>query len=296
MDRFLQQVADGIVNGSIYALVALALVLIHRTTGLVNFAQGELAMLSTYVAWSLLDSGASMPVAVAVTLAASFAGGALIERVLIRPVESSSPLAIVMITIGLFISVNSLAAWIWTPIGRPLRPLFGFGGDVFELPAGVRLNGQELTIVAILLVVAGALYVFFRLTRIGLLMRAASSNPTSSRLAGVNVGRLLMLGWGLAATMGALAGILVAPKLTLSPSLMLIVLIYGFAAATLGGFDSPLGAVVGGIAVGLAESLAATYVAFVGSDLKLAVAFALILVVLLVRPAGLFGSRTVHRA
>lgn len=295
MTRFLQQLADGVVNGSIYAFVALALVMIFRATHLINLAQGQMAMMSTYVAWELTETGSSMWLAVLVTIVASFLAGMLIERVLIRPVEGSSPLNIVIMTIGLFLVLSSLAAWIWTGIGRPVPNLVGFGSHVYELRE-VRVNGQELHIVATLAVVVAGLYLLLQRTKLGLLMRAAASNPDSSRMLGIRVGRLLMLAWGLSAAIGALAGSLVAPKLTLSPNMMLIVLIYAFAAATLGGFDSPVGAVVGGIIVGVAESLSATYVGFIGADLKLGVAFLLILVVLLIRPSGLFGSKEVARA
>lgn len=295
MERFLQQVLDGAINGSVYAFLALALVLVYRSTHVVNFAQGEMAMFTAYIAWALTERGEPMWRALLLTVAVAFVAGAATERVLIRRLYSSNPLPPIIVTIGLFITLNSLAAWIWASIGRPMPPLFSFGGDVYELPGGARLNGQEVTIVVALALVGIGLWLFLQRTRLGLAMRAIAYNPESSRLVGIDVGRLLMVGWGMAAATGALAGVLVAPKLTLAPNMMLTVFLYAVAAATLGGFDSPVGAIVGGLVVGLVETLSATYISFVGADMKLVVAIALIIVVLLVRPAGLFGTTRVAR-
>jgi branched-chain amino acid transport system permease protein len=296
MERFVDQAADGIINGSIYAFVALGLVLIFRSSGVVNFAQGELAMFATYAAWELTERGSPMWLALTGVALVSFVAGAAVERTLIRPVQAGGPLAIVIVTIGLLIALNSLAGWMWEFIGRPVPNLFPFGAELVDLPGGARVTGQELTIVGVLAAVVGALHLLLHHSRVGLAMRAVAFDRTSARLVGIRVERLLMLGWGLAAVVGSLAGALVAPKLTLAPNMMIGVLIYAFAAATLGGFDSVLGAVVGGIVVGLAESLGATYLPFVGSDLKLVVPVGIILLVLAVRPAGLFGSTAAERA
>jgi branched-chain amino acid transport system permease protein len=202
-------------------------------------------------------------------------------------------LTLVIVTLGLFILLNSLAGWIWGFGNRGFPSLFP--DDSVDL-AGVRLSVESLGIVALLLVVVGLLFLLFQRTKIGLAMRAAALNPEASALTGVRVGHMLMLGWGLAAVLGALAGVLVAPRLFLDVNLMGGVLIYAFAAAALGGFDSPIGAVVGGWIIGVSENLAGTYVDFIGADLKILVPLVIIFVVLLVRPAGLFGTREVARA
>jgi branched-chain amino acid transport system permease protein len=291
--QFIQLVIDGIAIGSIYGALALALVLIFRSTGIVNFAQGEMAMFSTFGAWALVQAGFPLGVALLLALAGSFIGGMVIERVIIRPVEGQDPLTILIVTLGLFILVNSLAGWIWGFNNRGFpRALPDGSADV----AGINLSYESLGIVAVLLVVVGLLYLLFQKTKLGLAMRAAAANPESAPLVGISVGRTLMIGWGLAALLGALAGVLVAPQLFLDVNFMGGVLVYSFAAATLGGFDSPKGAVIGGWIIGVAETLAGEYIGFIGSDLTILVPLAIIFVVLLVRPNGLFGSPEVVRA
>ncbi len=293
MERFIQVSVDGIAAGSVYGAVALALVLIFRSTGIVNFAQGEMAMFSTFIAWQFTQSGVSIALAVLATLVISFVGGMLIERILIRPVEGGEVLTLVIVTLGLFIMINGLAAVIWDPNTRAFPSLFPRGAvDV----AGVRFGADAIGITLLALAVVGVIYLIFQKTKIGLAIRAAAVNPESSRLVGVPVGRTLMIGWGLAAAVGALAGALIAPRLFLDVNFMSSVLIYSFAAATLGGFDSALGAMVGGWVIGLSENLAGAYVEFIGSELKILVPLAIILGVLLVRPTGLFGSAEVARA
>jgi len=293
MDRFVQLVVDGIAIGSVYGALALALVLIFRSTGIVNFAQGEMAMFSTFIAWGLVQGGVPLGLALVATLAISFAGGMLVERVIIRPVEGEDPLTILIVTLGLFILVNSAAGWIWGFNNRGFpRALPDGSTEVL----GVRLSFESLGIVAVLLAVCGLLYLLFERTKLGLAMRAAAANPASARLVGIDVGRTLMIGWGLAALLGALAGVLVAPQLFLDVNFMGGVLVYSFAAATLGGFDSPKGAVIGGWIIGVAETLAGDYIGFIGSDLTILVPLAIIFGVLLVRPNGLFGSPEVVRA
>jgi branched-chain amino acid transport system permease protein len=286
-------VVDGIADGSIYAALALALVLIHRSTGIVNFAQGEMAMFSTFIAWGLVNGGSPLWVALLGAFALSFAGGMVIERVLIRPVEGGQPLPLVIVTLGLVVLVNSAAGWIWGFTNRAFPSVFPRNAVSV---GGVALGVEPLGIIAVLLAVVGLLWLLFQKTRLGLAMRAAAQNPESSRLLGIRVGRLLMLGWGLAAMLGALAGVLVAPRLFLDVNLMGGVILYSFAGAALGGFDSPLGAVVGSWIVGVAETLAGTYVEPIGADLKVLVPLAIIVGVLMVRPSGLFGSREVTRA
>jgi branched-chain amino acid transport system permease protein len=293
MERFLQVVVDGIADGSVYAALALALVLIFRSTGVVNFAQGEMAMFSTFLAWALADAGLPIGLALAGALVLAFLGGMLVERVLVRPVEGGNPLNLVIVTLGLFILVNAAAGWIWGFDLRDFPQLFP--GGVASI-GGVSLSIESLGIIAVLLVVVGLLWLLFTHTPIGLAMRAAAQDPASARLVGVPVGRMLMLGWGLASLLGAVAGVLVAHRLFLDTNLMAGVLVYSFAGAALGGFDSPIGAVVGSWIIGVTEALAGTYVDAIGSDLKVLVPLAVIFVVLLVRPAGLFGSPEVTRA
>jgi branched-chain amino acid transport system permease protein len=291
--QFAQLVVNGLADGSVYGALALALVLIFRSTGIVNFAQGEMAMFSTFVAWGLLQADVPLAPAVAAALGLSFLAGMAIERVIVRPVEGRDPLTLAIVTLGLFILINSGAGWIWGFDSRAFPGLFG--DDTLDV-AGVRVEVESIGVVAVMLAVVGLLYLLFRYTRIGLAMRAVASNPESSRLAGISVGRTLMVGWGLAALVGALAGALTAPRLFLDVNFMGGVLIYSFAAATLGGFDSPIGAVVGGWIIGIAETLASYYLDFIGEDLKILVPLAIILVVLLIRPNGLFGSDEVARA
>ena len=293
MERLIQTLVDGVATGSLYGALALAVVLIFRTTGIVNFAQGEMAMFSTFVAWGLLKAGLPLGIAILATLALSFAGGMLIERVIIRPVEGGEVLTLVIVTLGLFILTNSGAGWIWGFENRGFPSIFP--DDAVSL-AGVDVAVDSLGIVALLLAVVGVLFLLFQRTKIGLAIRAVSLNPDSSRLAGISVGQTLMIGWGIAALVGALAGVLIAPRLFLDVNFMGGVLVYSFAAATLGGFDSPFGAVIGGWVIGITENLAGTYVDFIGSDLKILVPLAVILVVLLIRPSGLFGSAEVARA
>jgi branched-chain amino acid transport system permease protein len=293
VERFIQVIIDGWATGSLYGALAVAVVLIYRSTGIVNFAQGEMAMFSTFIAWGLLEAGLPLGLALLCTLALSFVGGMVIERVIIRPVEGGEVLTLVIVTLGLYILVNSAAGWIWGFGNRAFPSLFGDG--TVEL-AGVDISVESIGIVAVLLAVVLALFAIFQRTKIGLAMRAVSINPESSRLVGISVGRTLMIGWGIAALVGALAGALIAPRLFLDVNFMGSVLIYSFAAATLGGFDSPFGAVLGGWIIGIAENLAATYVDFIGSDLKILVPLLAILIVLLFRPTGLFGSAEVARA
>jgi len=293
MERFIQVIIDGWATGSLYGALAVAVVLIYRSTGIVNFAQGELAMFSTFIAWGLLQAGLPLGLALLATFAISFVGGMLIERVIIRPVEGGEVLTLVIVTLGLYILVNSLAGWIWGFGNRAFPSLFG--DSQFDV-AGVSIAVESIGIVVVLLAVVGLLFAIFQRTKIGLAMRAVSMNPDSSRLVGISVGRTLMIGWGIAALVGALAGALIAPRLFLDVNFMGGVLIYSFAAATLGGFDSPFGAVLGGWIIGIAESLAGTYVDFIGADLKILVPLVAILVVLLFRPTGLFGSAEVARA
>jgi len=290
MQQFAQQVVSGLALGAVYASLALAIVLIHRTTHVVNFAQGEMAMFTTFLAWSLNHHMSYWP-AFLVTCALAFAGGVAIERLVIRPVENASPLTLIMVTIAMFVILNGLASWIWGGETRNFPSPFS---GVVEI-GGVTLSKHELGVIGVTLVVLALLWSFFRYTRLGLAMRSAAIGPTTSRLLGVRVGWMLALGWGLAAVLGAVSGMLVAPIVFLDPTMMQAVLIYSFAAAVLGGIDSPIGAVVGGLALGVTINLLGTYVDIVTPELELPVAFAVLIGVLLLRPAGLFGRVVVRR-
>jgi branched-chain amino acid transport system permease protein len=292
MDTFLQQVLTGLATGGVYASIALALVMIFQATSFVNFAQGEMAMFSTYLAWQLIDGGLSYWAAFALTLAISFAGGVVLERVLIRPMENAPVLSIVIITLGMLVIFNSVAGWIWSYVIKSFPS--PFPADPIRLGAFV-FGPHSLGVIAVTLLLLALLFVFFRFTPLGLAMRAATQNPVSSRLVGIRVGWMRALGWGLAALLGAVAGMLIAPIVFLEPNMMGGILIYGIAAATLGGVTSPGGAVLGGFLVGVIENLAATYVPFIGTELKLTVALVVIVGVLLVKPSGLFGHVEVRR-
>jgi len=288
MHQFLQQVFSGLAVGAVYGSVALALVMIYRATDLINFAQGEMAMFSTYIAWTLVNAGLPFWAAFVLTLAISFLGGMTLERIVIRPVENAPVLAAVIVTIGLALIFNSLAGWIYTytvqefPSPFPDRPILG-----------ALITTNDLGVIIVTLLMLLLLFLFFRFTSTGLAMRAAAQNPVSARLCGIPVGRMLAIGWGLAAAIGATAGIMVAPVLFLDPYMMGGVLLYAFASALLGGIGSPVGAVVGGLIVGVTENLVGTYL--IASQLKLTVALVLIILVLVFKPHGLLGTGIVQR-
>lgn len=289
MMEFAQQVAAGFVNGCIYAMLALALVMIYRATNHVNFAQGEMAMFSTYVAWSLLHAGLPYWAAAAGAVVFGFVVGALVERVALRPLHDAPILAIVTVFVALMIIIQSAAGLIFGHESRSFPSPFEGWGSVGQ---GL-LSGHALGTVAVTLAVLLAMSAFFKFTRLGLSMRAAALNPLSSSLSGVNVGRVLMIGWGVAGAIGAIAGLLAAPVVFLGPHMMAGVMIYGFAAAVLGGVDSPVGAVVGGLLLGIGENLLGAYVT--GNELKLTIALVVMFAILVVKPRGLFGGKAIQR-
>jgi len=290
--EFAQQIAAGIREGAIYAGLALALVIIYRSTRVINFAQGEMATFTTFVAWSLMNHGLSFWVAFPIVLAIAFVGGITIETVLIRPIENANVLTIVIVTLGLALLINGLTSLIW---GGGNRQFHGpFSTRTIDV-GGVPISVQDIGIVVVSLALVVLLGLFFRFTKLGLALRASALNPDSSRLVGVRVGWMLALGWGIAAVLGAVAGMMIAPVVFLDPNMMQTILLYAFAAAVLGGLDSPVGAVVGGILLGVTITLLGRYVGFIGSTLKLPTALLLILLLLLVRPGGLFGRVAVRR-
>jgi branched-chain amino acid transport system permease protein len=288
MDLLIHQILAGLATGGIYASVALALVMIYQATHLVNFAQGEMAMFATYLAWTLMQAGVPYWGAFFITVAAAFVGGVILERVVIQPVENAPILSVVIVFIGLLVIFNSIAGWIYTytikpfPSPFPAQPLFG----------NSYVSSHELGTTGVTLTVLALVFGFFRYTPLGLAMRAAAQNPVSSRLVGVRVGWMLALGWGLASAIGAVAGIMVAPVVFLEPNMMGGILLYAFAGALLGGIDSPGGAVLGGFIVGVLENIVGMYL---GTEVKLTVALVIIVSVLVVRPSGLFGKIHVAR-
>ncbi|MGH3321661.1 MAG: branched-chain amino acid ABC transporter permease [Streptosporangiaceae bacterium] len=287
-----QQVVDGIGSGSIYAALAIALVLVYRATGVVNFAQGQMAVLSAYIAWSLTAVGVPVGAAIAATVGISLVIGSATERVVIRRFEGQSQLVAIVVTVALLITVNGLVSLWWGDVIKQFPGIFP--GKVFAL-GPLHVATSLLGTVGVLLLVIVVLQLVMMRTRLGLALRAAATNPGSSALAGLPVGPLLMVGWALAAAVGAVSGCLVAPTLFLTPGMMDTVLVYALAAAVLGGLESPLGAVVAAWVIGVAQNLAGSYLPFVGNDLQIAVPLVLMCLVLLVRPQGIFGRKTAER-
>lgn len=317
MELFLQQVMTGLATGSVYGLVALAIVLIYRSTDVINFAQGEMAMFTTFFAWMLIDGSflgfhihpLHFWIAFALTLVFAATMGALLERIVIRPVEGRPILTIVIVTLGLFSIFNNLATWSWGGIPKafPAPPeihvtgITFFGDGALDIGPTV-ISYHDLTIMVVAVGIMLALYVFFQYTPIGLAMRGTAQNPVAARLMGIHVGNILTLGWALSALVGAVGGMMIAPLVLLQPPMMMGVLLYAFAAAVLGGMDSPPGAVVGGLTLGIVENLVGTYtteeylhVDWFGPEMKLTAALVVIVLVLLIRPTGLFGRRALRR-
>jgi branched-chain amino acid transport system permease protein len=289
MQVFWHQVLSGLATGGIYASIALSLVMIYQATHHINFAQGELAMFSTYIAWMMIDAGFPYWAAFFLTLVFSFVAGVLIERIVVRPVENSPILTVVIVFVGLLVITNSIAGWIFSYTIKSFPSPFPSNAWY----ASSYLSAHEIGMIAVTLGVLLLVFLFFRFTPLGLAMRGAAQNPISSRLVGIRVGWMLALGWGLAGAVGAVAGMMAAPIVYLDPNMMSGILLYGFAAALLGGIDNPWGAAAGGFIVGILENLAGAYV--VGTEIKLTVALILIVGVLVVRPSGLFGRVLVTR-
>lgn len=291
MDLLLNQIVAGIATGSIYALMALAVVMIFQAINHLNFAQGEMAMFSTFLSWQLMQWGLSYWGAFSLALIISFGLGIAIERLLFRPLSKAPDLTSLAGFVGLFAIVNSGAGLIWDFTVRPYPSPFG---SLDGLTLGPFSSHQAGTI-GVTLSLLAVLFLFFKFTRIGLALRATALAPESARLVGINTGWMIALGWGMAAAIGAIAGMLIAPVVFLEPNMMGGVLIYGFAAAVLGGLTSPLGAVLGGILIGIFENVVGTYIPGVGNEVKLPVTLALIILVLVLKPAGMLGKRSIKR-
>lgn len=292
MGTFIQLVFDGLSTGSIYAALALAIVLVNQATGMVNFAQGGMAVLSGYLAWQGLQWGLPLLLAILVAVLASFVIGAVVERYLMRRFERGDPDTAIVVTVGLLTLITGFCAWLWSYNNRLFPSLFPL--ETVEI-LGAAVSIRSLGTIAVIVAIMILLQLLFVGTKLGLALRAVAVNPQSAAYSGLPVGRLLMVGWGLAAVLGAVAGVLVAPSLTLTPGMMDSALVYALAAVILGGLSSPIGVVVAAWLIGVLENLAAVYVPFIGHDLKIAVPFILIFVVLIVRPQGLFGRKVVVR-
>ena len=310
MQIFLTSVINGLSLGAIYATVGVALVLIFKATAVLNFAQGEMAMFGAFIAY-VLAVEQSIPIGFAIALAVlvSAVAAAGIERVLVRPLPVGDPLPVVLVTLGLFYIVNAIAGDVWNFQARVFPPVLqrfptwmpGIGGERFFEIGGARVFATTAVLVVGLTLMIIAVHYILNGTKVGLAFRAVSSNLESSSLVGISPGRLMQFGWALAAAVGTLSATLVAPVLTLQPNMMATVLIYALAGAALGGLDSVGGTVLGGIVVGLLQSVGVTWLVVIqlgqswASVLQLAVAFLVIVGVLLVRPTGLFGSRPIAR-
>jgi branched-chain amino acid transport system permease protein len=289
VEGVIHQIFSGLANGCIYGSIALALVMIYQATHHLNFAQGEMATFSTFVAWALIQRGMPYWVAFALTFGLSFVAGLAIQRLILRPVERAPVLTNVNVFIGLLLIFNAFSGWFFDHTVKAFPSPFAQEGILKTPYFSAHEFGSFLVMLAVLL----ALYAFFRFTPIGLAMRAAAQNPESARLVGIRVSWMLAFGWGLAAAIGAVAGMMVAPIVFLDPNMMAGILLYGFAAALLGGVDNPWGAVIGGLIVGVLENLLGAYV--IGTELKLTVALVLIVGTLTLMPSGLFGKHVVTR-
>lgn len=291
MELFTNQVLAGIATGAIYACMALAVVMIYQAIDHLNFAQGEMAMFSTFIAWQLMQWGTPYWIAFILVLIFSFIGGVVIERALFKPLAKAPVLTHVAGFIALFAIVNSVAGLTWDFTIKQFPSPFGSAPFL----GSQLISTHQAGMIGVTLVLLILLFLFFRYTRVGLAMRAAAVMPESARLVGINTSWMIALGWGMAAAIGSIAGMLIAPVVFLEPNMMGGVLIYGFAAAVVGGLSSPLGAVIGGFLVGVFENLVGTYIPGVGNELKLPIALALIITVLVVKPHGLFGRTIVKR-
>jgi branched-chain amino acid transport system permease protein len=286
MQQFLNVTLSGISQGAIYAAFALALVLIWRSTRIINFAQGSMAMFTTYLALTLIENGMSYWVGFVVALLGGLLLGAGVERVVMRPVEGGPELNAVIVTLGLFVAFQALAAILFGASFKSFPAPFDLRGFTVG-SVNIAFTPNSIFVIVSVVVVMAALVALFRFTDVGLRMRASAFNQEVARLLGVRVGRMLTLGWALAAVVGSLSGLLIAGGSLVFPAYMDAVIVYGFVAAVLGGLDSPVGAVVGGLSIGLALSYVSGYL---GSELVALAALAILVAVLLVRPRGLFSS------
>ena len=293
MTEFLQQILDGLSAGLVYGVLALALCVVFQGTGMLNFSQGELATLSAYATLMLLLAGVPYWLAILIAMALSAILGAVIERVVVRRLERGTEVTLLTLGVALLLGINSIMAIVWTTDPRSFPSPFGQGIVSF---AGLRMTYQQLGSLALLLAVTGLTALLFNRTSVGLRLRAVAQNPGSATLLGLSRGRWLMAGWAIAGAVGAIAGVVAAPVLSLSPSMMTFPLLLALAAATLGGLTSRIGAVVGGVLIGIVTSLSGRYIPGLQGDLAIVVPFVFVVIVLIFRPAGLFGRERTVRA
>jgi branched-chain amino acid transport system permease protein len=285
--------------GSVYAIVALAIVLIYRSTGVVNFAQGEMAMFGTFIGWSMityfghwslpLNLNYWLPFVLATLVAGAI--GAAVERIVLRPVEEAPVINSVIITLGLFTLFNTVAVWRYGGIAKPFPSPSLFHGSALRV-GPVAISRVNIGVFGVAVLIMLALYLFLTYTKLGLAMRAAAENRMACRMVGIPASRMLTMGWAFSAAVGAMAGMLVAPIIFLSANMMVGTLLFAFAAAVLGGLQSLPGAILGGLLLGIIQNMAGTYI---GSEIDVTAAFFVIVLVLLIRPTGLLGRRVVRK-
>ncbi len=295
MSLFIERMVNGLADGSIYALLALALVVVFRSTGQLNFAQGEIGTMGAFFVSTLTLTGLPVWLSIGCAMLLGFVVSAGVERVVVRPIEHRNPGAVIVALIGVFLGINQLVAMIWGVDARSLPSVFPDAADDFVTIFGAPVRVARLGVIGVLIVVLVLLWLLFAKTKIGLAMRAVANNQESSNLVGIRVGTVLVLGWGLAGAIGVLAAAMLAPSAGLSGSLMLSPFLLASVAAVLGGLDSPIGAVVGGLLIGVTEAFIVGYVDFLGADMLMPVMLVILLGVLLLRPSGLFGSERVER-
>jgi branched-chain amino acid transport system permease protein len=295
VSEFIERTFNGLYDGSIYALLALALVVIFRSTGQLNFAQGEIGTAGAFFASTLTLAGLPVWLAVLGAMALGFVISAATERVVVRPIEHRFPGAVIVALIGVFLAVNSFVAFFWGVDSRSLPSVFPTDADSFVRILGAPIRYERIGTIVVLIVVLVLLWVLFAKTKLGLAMRAVANNQESSNLVGIRVGNILVLGWGLAGALGALAACMLAPSAGLTLSLMLGPFLFASVAAVLGGLDSPIGAVIGGLIIGLLKAYLTGYVDVLGAEMLFPVLLVVLLVTLVLRPAGLFGTAKVER-
>ncbi|HVQ91441.1 MAG TPA: branched-chain amino acid ABC transporter permease [Mycobacteriales bacterium] len=298
MEIFLDRLFSGVTSGSAYVLIALALVVVFRGSKTINFAQGEYALFTCFVAWWLTTRGWPLVLAMLASMVVGFVLGVVTERTLIRPIRRRNEAAVLIVALGLFTALNGADGWIWGPEDKVFPHLLPNGPDDYVTIGGARLHYDSIGVVLLTALVVVLLTLLLNATPLGLKMRAVASNPESAALSGVNVGRVLSASWGISSVIGSFAGVLIVPILPpnqLNLSAFFPILIFAAAAALLGGLDSITGAVVGGLAFGVAESMLNGYATFLGGSLQLTVAFAIIVLVLVAKPTGLFGRARVER-
>ena len=288
---FLQLIISGLSYGSLYALIALAMVIIYKTSEVPNFGQGEMAMISTFVAYMLLVSY-KHSFALSFLGALVFAGalGAFLEFVFLRRAKEPNILSLILITLGFQMMLYGLASWKWGAEQRDLPfPVSDF--DTVSLGPAVLsyLNASTLLITLILMFL---LFLFFRYTKVGIAMKATQQNAMAARINGIRTNRILSITWGMSSVIGAVAGMLLAPITTLDPTLMWDPLLKGFASAVLGGMTTLVGAALGGYMLGIIENLFGGYVSL---EFKSVVAFGIIVLVLCFKPSGLFARHYVRK-